>query len=296
MKKVVLYLQNRDFFGAQINHIPLLKELRDRYPDSKIYIFSKHKISAILKSLNLADEIVFEKSKIDTFLKYLKINPSVTINLRKKSSFINLYISLLNFNTKIGFETPLTKRFFTSVKKHNPNIYRAKNYLNLFDSKLDAYKTNSVKRVTIIPGAGGEFKIWDIENYILLADRLKKRYSDYEISFILGEKEKNFKDKLSNKNFKIYYNLEINQLFKTISESELTIANDCGPSHIAQISNNSHIILYSDEKNDANTVIREWFNDKKNSHFLIGEKNKSINTIKVDEVFNLAKNVLDGKS
>jgi len=293
MKNLVLFLQNRDFFGAQINHIPLLLELKKRYPKHKIIIFSKHQVSTILKSLNLVDDIVFETSKLTTMKKYLAFKPDVTINLRKKSSLINFYISMFNYNTKIGFKTPLTKIFFTQTKEHNPTIYRAKNYLNLLNRDFDTIKTDTEKRVTIIAGAGRDFKIWDIKNFITLAEKLKKRYTKYEICFVLGEKELELKKEVEKTEFPIYYNLEINQLFKLISTSKLTIANDCGPSHIAQISSNNNIILYSDELNDANIVIKEWFNPKKNSHFIIGEKNRSINSITIDTLFNTAIEVLE---
>jgi len=293
MKKIVIFSQNRDFFGAQIVHIPLIKELKNKYPNSHISIFSKNKITYLLKSLALVDEVIIEENKLITFYKYLKINPSITINLRKNSSFINFFISFFNFKTKIGFETFLSKKFFTVTKKHDSTIYRAQNYLNLINGHLKHKTLIIEKEITIIPGAGGDFKIWSLKNYIELATQIKKKYPQYELSFILGEKEKAFKKELLKHNFTIHYNLEINKLFKVIESSKITIANDCGPSHIAQISNNHYIILYSDEFEDATTITKEWYNNKEGSYALISSPKQHINSLLVTNVFEKVEIILD---
>lgn len=293
MKKIVIFSQNRDFFGAQIVHIPLIKELKNKYPNSHISIFSKNKITYLLKSLALVDEVIIEENKLITFYKYLKINPSITINLRKNSSFINFFISFFNFKTKIGFETFLSKKFFTVTKKHDSTIYRAQNYLNLINGHLKPKTLIIEKEITIIPGAGGDFKIWSLKNYIELATQIKKKYPQYELSFILGEKEKAFKKELLKHNFTIHYNLEINKLFKVIESSKITIANDCGPSHIAQISNKHYIILYSDEFEDATTITQEWYNNKEGSYALISSPKQHINSLLVTNVFEKVEIILD---
>jgi len=295
MKRIVIFSQNRNFFGAQIVHIPLIQALKKKYPNSEIYVFSKNKITQILKSLNLVDEVILEKNKLVTFQKYLNLRPSLTINLRKNSSFINFFISFFNRHTKIGFETFLTKYFFTSTIKHNPNIYRAKNYLNLIDTSLNPKKLIAKKQISIIPGAGGDFKIWDLNNYIQLADKIRNQYPQYTICFIIGEKEKSFKEKILRHNFIVHYDLEINQLFHVIKNSTLTIANDCGPSHIAQISNTHYIILYSDELEDATTIIKEWYNNQQGSYAVTSLPKKHINSLKVKTVFEKAQNILNNE-
>ena len=289
--KIVIFMQNRDFFGAQIIHIPLVLELKKQYPNSKIILFAKYGVAKILNGLNIVDKIIIEKTKFDTFKKYISINPDVTINLRKKSLFINMLISFFNFKTKIGFETGLTKLFFTKTSVYNSSLYRGHNYMKPFDRTMELLPTNTKKRISILPGAGGDFKMWNINNYISLAKQLKEIYVDYEICFVLGNKEASFSNDIP-KEFKIYLNLEIKSLFEVIQESMLVIANDCGPSHIAQISDINTLILYSDEMNDANKVKKEWFNDKSNSYCIIGKSNKHIDSINVEEVFNLADKIL----
>ena len=285
MKNIVVFLQNRDFFGAQITHIPLLKELKAKDPSARLHIFSKHKISGILKSLEIVDAVYYERSKLETFKHYLSLKPTLTVNLRKKSLLENCYIGLFNHGQKIGFETAISKRFFTDVQKHNPSCYRANNYLHLLGSTLTETSLPEQKRIVIIAGAGGDFKIWDIENYIELADRLKKRYHDYEVAFVLGEKEFVLKERIAQSVHSLYYNEDIKSLYQIIQTSAFVIANDCGPSHIAQITSKRYLILYSDAKEDAKVVIKEWFYKHAKSAYMIGEKGKHINTILVEQVY-----------
>ena len=284
-------MQNRDFFGAQVIHIPLIMELKQQYPNSSITLFAKYDIAKVLDGLNIVDEIIIETGKFDTFLKYMSINPDVTVNLRKKSSFVNLFISFFNFKTKIGYETPLTKLFFTKTVLHNSNIYRAKNYMKLFDKEMSYPSLESKKRISLIPGAGGDFKMWSLKNYISLAKQLQNSYKDYEVCFILGNKEADFANEIPN-DFRIYLNLDIKSLFEIIQSSRLVVANDCGPSHIAQISDINTLILYSDEFNDANDIKKEWFNDKISSYSIVGKSKKSIDSISVQEVLDLTNKIL----
>ncbi|CAA6819165.1 MAG: Unknown protein [uncultured Sulfurovum sp.] len=283
MKNIIIFMQNRNFFGAQIVHIPLIKQLKEDYPQSKIILFSKNKITNLLLNLGLVQEVYIEKSKLSSLSYYLSCKADITISLRKKSFFINLYISCLNHEEKIGFSTYLSKLFFTKTKDYNSTIYRANNYLNLIDKKLEHKQHQSIKQISIIPGAGGDWKMWNINNYIKLSQALRILYPNYTINFILGKKESEFKEKIPNE-FTISYDLEINKLFKTIKQSKLVIANDCGPSHIALISNIPTIILYSDELGDASLVKKEWFNNNNSNIAIIGLAHKPIDSIAVDDV------------
>jgi len=276
-------MQNRNFFGAQIVHIPLLQELKNRYPNASITIFSKTPLSQILLDLKIVDNLVLEHNKVQTFRKYLKEKPDLTLNLRKKSLFISFYISFFNFQTKIGFDNFLSKIFFTISKPHNQNIYRAQNYLTLLNSQLQYSNYEDHKKICFMPGAGGDFKMWPIHNYIKLAEFCAKKYPQYTIEFILGKKEKSFIEKIP-QHFNVVYNLPIKELFENICKASLVIANDCGPSHIAQINNIKTLILVSDEYNDADAVIKEWVNTTSHIDFIKGKNQQSIQTLSLESV------------
>lgn len=283
MKKIAVFMQNRDFFGAQIVHIPLLKKLRQKYPQARITLFSKSPISRILIELGLADTLVIETTKLKTALHYIKQNASLSINLRKNSLFTAALISLFNLNKKIGFSNTLSNIFFTKTVRYDDTIYRARNYLNLLDEKLEYEPLAEQNDVIIIPGAGKSFKEWGIDNYVEAARFIKDAYPHIAVRFVLGKKEQGFIEQIP-KEFSVLYDLEIKKLYDTLSRSSLVIANDCGPSHIAQINGTKTLILLSDEYGDAQKVAKEWVNTGEHKLCLIGEAQKSIRTISLGEV------------
>jgi ADP-heptose:LPS heptosyltransferase len=289
MKKIVVIMQNRNFLGAQIVHIPVLLELKKMYKESKIIIFSKHKVSNILLDLGIVDKLIIEENQFKTFVKYLSINPQITINLRKKSILWILINSFFNFNSRIGFKTFISNLFFTKTFKYNSKIYRAQNYLNLIEKNLEVESFDKVERILIIPGAGGNEKIWNIENYVELANKLKNLYNGFEVAFLLGLKEQNLIQSIENNHFALYFNKEITFVKNIIQTSSIVIANDCGPSHFAQISDVKTFILYTNEKGDANDVISEWFNKMGNKFYIIGKEYENMNSLTAENVFELIK-------
>ena len=283
MTKIVIFMQNRNFFGAQIVHIPFLKLLRKKFPESKITLFSKVSMSQLLVDLGFADELIIEKSKKNTLQKYIDIKPDISINLRKQSLFINALLSFCTFKKKYGYTTFVTKLFFTHTIPYDTKVYRAQNYLNLFNEELNYEPTAFSQDILIIPGAGDAYKVWNLESYIEVASYLQKSYPLCKVIFVLGEKEKDFLPQLEGR-FEIYFNLEITTLYTKISQAFFVLANDCGPSHIAQINGVKNLILFSDAFGSAHETIKEWFNPSPIKKYLIGKPHESINSIKVQDV------------
>ena len=106
----------------------------------------------------------------------------------------------------------------------------------------------------------------------------------------MGEAEKHYLPIIEQWHIKYdtFMNEPLPKLFSIIQSSQLVIANDCGPSHIAQISEVPNIILYSSETKDGYKVAQEWFREKKDSYYLVGEKDQSINSITVAHVYEKA--------
>jgi ADP-heptose:LPS heptosyltransferase len=283
MKNIVVISQNRNFFGAQIVHIPLLRMLRVEYPQCKIYYFSKSAISKLLLALNVVDEVVVEESKWHFLQEYKQISADLTVNLRKKSLWHVLVAIIFNRKQKVGFNNGLSKLFFDKVVDSDSSIYRAKNYLALFDKQMCYDEVKKSNRICIVPGAGQDFKIWSLDNYIKLARKISNVHLNIEIVFVIGEKELPFAALLSE--FTVLNNAPIDQVFDYIESSELLIANDCGPSHIGHINAVPVISIFSDEFAGANSAIREWFNQKGNSFTIQSKPMQSINSITVEEVF-----------
>ena len=248
----------------------------------------------MFKALQLADEVFLEQNKWQTFLTYRAIKAHLSINLRSNSSFVDLLILLCNRNEKIGYRNVWNRWGYTRYVLHDTNIYRAQNYLNLFKKHLQPYHADRQKRIVLMPGAGGVHKRWALQNYIRLAEKLQHAYPRFEIAFVLGAQEHDLERSIRDAGLRCHNDLELSDLFTFIKSSSLVIANDCGPSHIAQIYMVPTIVLHSDETLGAAATIREWFHSHDASRAIIGKAGKSIDTIQVDRVLDAACKLLGG--
>ena len=189
MENIVIISQNRPFLGAQIVHLPLISFLKVKYPKSKIHFFSKSEISKALLPLGSIDHVIIEQSKGHFLEEYRKINADLTINLRKQSLWHFWIVALFSKGKKVGFSSVLTNLFYDQTSDNNVSIYRANNYLSLFDAVIADESRARKKQVCIIPGAGQKHKIWDLDSYLEVAQQIQKNYSDIEVIFLLGEKQ-----------------------------------------------------------------------------------------------------------
>ncbi len=290
MENIVIISQNRPFLGAQIVHLPLINFLKVKYPKSKIHFFSKSKISKSLLPLGSIDYVIIEQSKGHFLEEYRKINADLTINLRKQSLWHFWVVALFAKGKKVGFSSTLTNLFYDQTSHNNVSIYRANNYLALFGGVITHENTACKKQICIIPGAGQEHKIWDLNNYLEVAQQIQKNYSDIEVIFLLGEKEADYKDKLTQ--FTVHIDMNLEQLYHCIGQSLLVIANDCGPSHLAHIQAVDMVSLFSNERLDAQSTIDEWYHKRTGAKLIQSDAHKSINTISVNKVLDDVQHLL----
>jgi len=292
---IAIFLQNRPHFGTTLIHLPLIHSLQLAYPDANIFLFSKNDSSYLLSKIVCIKKVFVTKNRFTEIANYRTINFDITISLRKNSLFLSVML-LLSKGKKYAYNNTITRLFFTKSILYQKNIYRASNFLNLLPHEVTAHYFHSEKKnyITLIPAGEYKIKHWNIQNYLQLADTFVKLYPLLDINFVLGEAEREYLNVIKNHSttYSIYFNKSLNELFDIIISSKLVVANDCGPAHIAQISDTANIILYSDENFTAKKTINEWFRKKENARYVISDKGKSINTINVNAVIKTAQSLL----
>lgn len=90
-----------------------------------------------------------------------------------------------------------------------------------------------------MPGGGaGAFKRWDIRHYVALTDRLKLELgADICFSFVLGPDETQeyaYLQSLQRPDFRFLMQGSLAEIAYVSLHARLVVANDCGPSHVAQ--------------------------------------------------------------
>ncbi len=304
--KSVVFVQNRDFFGARLVHVPLLYALKGAYIDNEIIVFSPFESSHFFREMGLASEVVVYSYGLLRMRRTLKrLRPDVIVSLRPGSEWLNLAIGLSGAKQRLSFRTMTTRMLFTHTVKRDISVYRAQAFLKLLELVGISSKPGTVfweqsKRGAIllpderntfclIPGGGsGKFKRWGIQNFLELCERLKERYQTAAFIFILGEAEKHYMKEIQSasiaKDSKVLFNETVANCARAIAGSRVTIANDCGPAQIAQMMNVPYVGIFSNYDGKAKGRIAEWFFQHERAQAVTTEDVKDIKAIPVGRI------------
>lgn len=304
--KSVVFLQNRDFFGARLIHLPLLNALKGTYSDNEIIVFSPFESSHFFREMGLASEVVVYSYGLLRMRRKLKrLRPDLIVSLRPGSEWLNLSIGLSGAKQRLSFRTVTTQILFTHTVARDISIYRAQAFLKVLEligisSKPGTFFWEQSKQGTIllpderntfcmIPGGGsGKFKRWGIKNFLGLCERLKKRYESAAFIFIIGEAEKHYVEEIHSasiaKDSKILFNEMIANCARAIAACKVTIANDCGPAQIAQMMNVPYVGIFSNYDGKAKGRIAEWFFQHENAQAVTTEDVEDIKSIPVGRI------------
>lgn len=311
---------NKLFFGARLIQIPIFQHLKVNYPNARIRLYSPVQEADLFKKYSLVDEVVvYKKGSLSSMLSVVnsvrKFKPDLVINCREFSESSHLVVALSGRAFKIGFtpSTSLLIRFYTKTIPYSAKQYRAISYLQLveqlvlkhrfgFNRILDLQALSSLSItphpfVCLIPGGGeGENKRWGIKNFLDFCRLLIAKNPKTICYFVLGFMEQDYIEEiersLPENNKAILFRGMLEDMIKVIGRSSLVVANDCGPSHLAQMMGVNYVSVWGWEKQDPYTKIDEWFHKRDNALYVVAEANKSIKTIEPMRVFDSVSNYL----
>lgn len=299
-------MQKRDFFGNRLIHLPLLYELKHAYAENELIVFSPFESSYFFKDLGLADEVNVYHYGFIRMLRWLRrLKPDLIVSLRPRSSWLNLAIGLSGAKERLGFKTPISRVLFTGTRKRNPSVYRALDFLKLLEpigiyASPEKFFWEQSKQGTIelqqdrdyfclMPGGGtGEFKRWGMGNFLNLCQRLKENQKSAAFIFILAEAEKDYIEQIHSSPVAvgslILFNESIPNIAQVIAACKVTIANDCGPSHIAQMMKVPYVGIFSNQDGNARERIAEWFLEHEKALAVTSEPSKDMKSIPVEQI------------
>ncbi|NLQ16501.1 glycosyltransferase family 9 protein [Marinomonas sp. M1K-6] len=309
----LVLLRNRPHFGAQITSIPVLYFFFQNYSNqTPITLLSKSNVAWIYNQLPWVKECIHSENKFDDFKKIKHCDN--LLNLRPSNRFPIILYKLIKGGKVFDF---VKNDFLINLTSEKHNVlcdteYRALAYLKIFikdeevllpalaapflalmhDSELTLSKAEL--NILMMPGGGaGEIKKWGINNFLivgkLIADELGKTC---HIHVLLGpdeEKEIQYTQELNSENVSLHVNTPLHDIAKLVDHCDLTIANDCGPSHIAQCMQKPYIGLFR----EPNT---EWFHSHAKSVKVLPAKGQDIKTITTRSVTEFAVNLLKSQA
>mgnify|MGYP000221080411 CR=1 FL=1 len=329
IQKIAIFAPNKPFFGAILVQFPFFLLLRKVFPTAQIKIWSPTGTSNLILKNNLADEIeLYHKSKsyAKTLRSLRSFAPNLLINLRHQSEITHLLSAASGAKFRIGIiSTKWQKSVYQYSIFNDTSCYRALLYLDILEGflekqglytvpeeKFEAFKNLDIHSVStsklklneaenqiclLIGGGEGEHKRWGIENFVELAKLILKVESSTNFVFLVGSAEDNdlpfIEKELSSNQFQIIKNAEVREIISILKQCRVTIANDCGPSHAAQMLEGNYISVWGWQNQHPYQRIGEWFLSRENSSTIVAHYKKSIKTISPKRVFSYAKNTLD---
>jgi ADP-heptose:LPS heptosyltransferase len=312
MSELIVYIRGMRFFGGQIVTYPTLYQLKQWWPDSKLIVVGKDPVGGHCTSLPWVDDFVqadrpWQKSKVINRKRHLMAV------LHYSSELYGLIGCLKRPPLRLGFKNKRLSDFaWTHSWVKNRQEYLGLANLNLLSSYrplqpeqvaytcFSALAKNVVTPpeladVVLMPGGGaGAYKRWDIGNYVALADLLKAELGAHTtFSFVLGPDEMAeyaTLQRLNRPDFRYLIGRPVPEIASLCLQARLVVANDCGPSHVAQ----GTCVPYVGVFHGPNP---EWYWDRDYSAIVVPTLDNAeiINSISPEKVAHACKQVLSAK-
>jgi ADP-heptose:LPS heptosyltransferase len=299
-EKIVVLSPNKPFFGHILLLIPFFYYLKKKNPEAEIVVFSPVLNISLLCELGLCHRVVvYERHRKWRLYHSLRSEkPDQIYNLRPYSFGIQMIVSMFPFARKVGFKSGFGSAWcYQSWTQYDTTIYKSLLYVDLLKSEeasanpfeffrslpIQEHLGLSKRYICMLPGGGeGEHKKWGIENFIEMAHLLSQRV-DVQFVFIMGPAERVEKEAIESSSVaslcQVLQNPSVAEISQITQGSLVTISNDCGPSHIAQMNGSRYVGIWGWEKQHPIKRMSEWSYPTDRAIHVVAEYNCSIKTV-----------------
>ncbi len=315
-----VFLQNRDFFGALVVHVPLLDALRQSDPAAPLVVYSPFERGRVYASIGLADDVVVyggAGGAVWSDLRERGFDRIVT--LRPQSFGLTALISTAGAARTLGYTTALSRLVLTHTVRRDTRVYRSLNYANLIEGEVpvppfpDAVRRLAAQRrltaesarrdeererpYVLMPCGSEERKLWSEANFIALAAAIVKADSDARFELVLGAGETRYVELFARAGLgdrtRALIDGSLPEIARSVLRARAVVANDCGPSHVAQLSGVPLVVVFGNWDGAAKVRVDEWFWPRPGARCLTTQTAAPIATISVDDVLAALHSVRD---
>ena len=302
-----IFLRNRSNYGAQITCLPFLYSTKNKDKHGQVRVIYKENLGYFYNQFSWIDQNVKSVSTLSD-LKLIK-RKEQCISLRPNSLALRISFFVKGAYPKDGIvKTSSNKNspFLDNQTTFDESIYRGIQYLRLYkkdispeciaaslkapfiheaeQSNLSILNTQKNCNILIMVGGGaGDFKKWGVKNFLEACKKIGAELKQsVTVHVLIGPDEIKEKKQIqaaakNTSSIKLYEKMSISDISKLVRICDITIANDCGPSHVAQCMQNGFVGIFDKEK-------KEWFYQNQLSTFLTPPEKQPITSIKVDDV------------
>jgi heptosyltransferase I len=287
-------------FHPHINQVIAINLRRAKSNKSLIIFFNELKR---FRKLNSYDLVIDLQGLIKSAIISRIIPSKNTIGFDKNSAREGLASFFYSKKFEIIYGENVVKRNFELVKfaLDMPFEISMLHQKASFVFSSQRYKNSSLsiskKNVVLVPGASQKTKIYPVNKIAELTNLL-----DANFIVIWGNNSERFLaeeiKKISPK-VKIANKLSLDELISLISQVDLVIGSDTGPTHLAWASNIPSITLFGSTPGYRNTIsssVNHIIESKSDVNpYKLNKHDFSIQEIEVNEIFQVASSLLDSK-
>ncbi|MEI2415771.1 glycosyltransferase family 9 protein [Orrella sp. JC864] len=253
---IVVFLRSKKFFGSQIVAFPALYQIKQCWPGHRLRVVAQDDVGHYYRPLPWVDEFVQTRG-LRTNLAVLAPQTRAMVALHHTSEQYALIACLKRPPLRLGYRNGRVGDFaWTHACDKRLDEYIGLSYMNLLRTVHAFDPVEAARRcfaevaalareqprqtdVVLVPGGGhGAYKRWGVDNFLKLAEGLKARLGrDTTFSFVLGPVEQEAYrtlQALNRPDFSLLMSRPYPELAHLMARARLVVANDCGPSHLAQ--------------------------------------------------------------
>jgi heptosyltransferase I len=185
--------------------------------------------------------------------------------------------------------------FALGCKIGHKQIQNKSPYLYSFEKYVDTDLSKTKKNIIIISGASFKAKMYPTKKFVKLIDKI-----DANFLVIWGselEKKIAYEIQALSPHIKVVEKIRLNSLISLISQVDLVVGSDTGPTHMAWALNVPSIILFgptSGDRNSYKTINNQIIeSDSEVNPFKINKEDFSIKDIEVDLIVQKSEEILN---
>lgn len=299
-----LFVQNRNFFGAQLLHLPLMDALRGDRRD-EVVAFVPYAGGGVFVRTGAADEVRrYDRNILRTCRMLRRERFDTVITLRPQSTWLNLAVGLSGAPVRAGFQGPLAGTLFSVTVPRDTRTYRGNCYMALARALGMPHDTGAIFRrlaaraqpaseepnaFCLVPGGGaGAYKRWPLTHYLQLATHLATADSSSRFTWLLGPDEAAMADSIAMSEVggcsHVLIGPSVGEIARAALDSTAVIANDCGQAHVAQLLKVPTVVVFSNETGTGHADVTEWFHPHARAKAIVGPRGADIGAIEPEAV------------
>jgi ADP-heptose:LPS heptosyltransferase len=306
VRRIAVLGPNKPFWGASLVQLPFYAALRRACPGAQVTVLSPVGQARIFTDLGLAHQVedVSGMGVGGLMAALRRARPDLAVSLRDRSLKSTLAVALSGARLTAGYDRGPNRFLLRRTAPMDTGRYMAFRYLDvlraaglggqglagfadLFPAE-DAGLPPGRTPIVLMPGGGQPEKKWGIDRFLDLAARLRGQVADPVFVFVLGTAERDeaaaVEAGLPASERVVLMDRSPGAIIDAVGRAAVTVANDCGPSHLAQMAGAPYVGIFGAFDRHTDRRLAEWFHRRTGARSVTAPRGEDAAAVPVQAV------------